>query len=490
MRKALAALLLIAPSVFAQTADLRVTALTIDRTTFQTGERFTVSMRWRNFGPDAAHDITAELGSGSGIFVVTGAGTSNWPCEPSHAASSFVCRGSSIAAGAEAHMVVTMRAPARGASFVLPATVRAATPDPAPENNRQQLTVQLTPAEKAADLSISPREQTHRAAAGGPVSIPVVVTNQGPAEAQNVIALMAFEPGTLIPIEASGAGWNCQHPTHSPWIVLCLRSKFAAGLTAPITVTTTAPQHDGTVHFSARVSAEEIFDANAANDASSAAITAGTPPVAGITWRRILVPLMPAEVPGANGARWKTDTTILTNGVAIEPQLGTLRGGQFIYVNEADEARVQLNSRVWDLARETATAGSEVPIVREREFTSSTIALLGIPVAAHYRHNVRIYDFDGRDGARVAIRLYANDETSPRAAVVRTLGVASAATATPAQLPVHPAYLELDPASLAPLAGVNTMRVEIEPLDQGLRLWSFISVTNNETHHVTTFSQQ
>lgn len=491
MRKALFILVLIAPSLLAQTADLRIVSLTVDRTTLQTGERFTVSMRWRNFGPDTARDVVAELGAGSGVFVVTGAGTSNWPCEPSHASSSFVCRGAFLAPGEEAHMVVTMRAPARGSSFTLPATVGAASHDPVPENNRQQVVVQLTTWQSAADISISPREQSHRVTPGAAVSMPVVVTNHGPAAAQNLIALLAFAPGTLIPIEASGAGWNCQHPTHSPWIVLCLRSQLAAGTSAPITVTTTAPQTDGTYAFSARVSAEQIHDANAANDSSSASIIVGTPPAEpGVAYRHILVPLMPAEVPGANGARWKTETTILTNGVAIEPQLGTLAGGQFIYVSEADEARVQLNARVWDVARETQTAGSEIPIVREREFRSSTVVLLGIPVAPHYRHTLRVYDFEGRSGARVAIRLYADDEAVPRASVIRTLGVASDARATPAQLPVHPGYLELDPASLAPLGGIDTLRVEVEPLDAGLRLWSFVSVTNNETHHVTTFSQQ
>jgi hypothetical protein len=492
MRKTLSALLLIAPSLFAQTSDLRVIELTATRTTLQTGERVQVSMRWRNNGPDPAENIVAELGGDSGIFVVTGAGTSGWPCEPSQAAASFVCRGASLAAGAEAQMVVTLRAPARGSVLVLPATVRATTHDPVPENSTRNLLIPLTPAQLEADLTLMPREQTHRATPGTQLSMPFLVVNNSLADAQNVIALFAAAPGSLIPIEASGEGWSCEHPTHSPWIVLCLRSRLGASSPSPITVTTTAPQNEGNYLFSARVSAEPIYDLNAANDASSATITVGNPtaPPAGPAYRRILVPLMPAEVPGANGARWKTDTSILTSGVAIEPQLGTLAGGQFIYVAEADEARVQLNARVWDVAREAQTAGSEIPIVREREFTSSTIVLLGIPVAPHYRHTLRVYDFDGRSGARVGIRVYADSETTPRASVTRTLGVVSNDKATSAQLPVHPGYLELDPGALTPLGGISTLRVEIEPLDEGLRLWSFVSVTNNETHHVTTFSRQ
>jgi len=143
---------------------------------------------------------------------------------------------------------------------------------------------------------------------------------------------------------------------------------------------------------------------------------------------------------------------------------------------------------VWDVSRETETAGSEVPIVREHRFSAAAQSILGIPVAPQYRHTLRVYDFDGRTGTRVAIRVYVNDESAPRASVERTLTAASTATTPTAQLPVHPAYLQLDPASLASLAGATTMRIEIQPLEEGVRLWSFVSATNNNTHHVTTFT--
>lgn len=490
MRKTLTALLFcVAPALFA--ADVRVTQFSIDRTTMQTSERFTAQFRWRNFGPDVARDIVAELGANSGVFVVTGAGTSGWPCEPSHGASSFVCRGAQLAPGEEAHMVVTMRTPARGSSFTLPVSLRTSSHDPDLSNNAQQIAIALTPWDTAVDMTISPREQTHRAAGGANVTIPVTVTNAGPANARNVIASIWFAEGVFVPMEASGAGWNCQHPTHSPWAMLCMRSSLDAGASAPITITTAAPTATGNYTLSARISAEDTYDAHAANDIATATITVGTPvtePPPGPSYKRILVPLTPAEVPGINGARWKTDTTLLTNGVTIEPQLGNARGGQFIYVLEEDEARVQLNARVWDVARQLETAGSEIPIVREREFKTTTAAIVGIPVAPQYRQMLRIYDFDGRAGARVAIHFIGvNGRTE---SISRTLGVVSDAKATPAQLPVHPGYVEVDLGSVFPLTGIEAYSLRIEPLDPNLKLWSFVSVTNNETHHVTTFSQQ
>jgi hypothetical protein len=237
-------------------------------------------------------------------------------------------------------------------------------------------------------------------------------------------------------------------------------------------------------------------------------------------WRRILVPLMPAEVPGANGARWRTETSmlvrsataleILPRGCDIDPlriceplplnrpfrleqyaATTDFGGGQFLYYHASDEPLLHLNSRVHDVSRETETAGSEIPLAREEDFTAGTISLIGIPVAPQYRQTLRVYGFEPRDGAAVAIRVYANQEPEPRATVVRTLSVHQPLFwVTPQRLPVNPAYLQLDPATLASLAGATTMRVEVESLEAGLKLWSFVSITNNDTHHVTTFTVQ
>ena len=486
-----ALLLTAAPALLAQSADMRVTSLNVDRTSLRNGERFTVSMRWRNFGPDAAQDVLVELGRDSEAFVLTGAGTSGWPCEPAAGGGSFVCRGV-IGSGGEAEMVVTMRAPARGSSFVLTGTVRASTFDPAPENNSRQVTVQLTPAATTSDISISPRSQTFVAPPGANVTIPLVVRGSSTGEAQNVTALLAFAPGLLIPLTASGEGWTCANTTHSPWIIVCMRPRLG-NEAAPITVQTNAPLTNGTYTFTARVSAELTNDPAGANDTATAIVQVGPvaepPPPAGDVWTRILVPLPAAQAPGVNGALWTVATTIETNGVDIEPNAVPANAPYFLYVREPEAARVHLNSRVWDVSRETETAGSEIRIVREHRFVNAPRHILGIPVAPQYRHTLRVYDRDGRSGTRVAIRIYANAETTPRVDVERTLTAASDARTPTAALPVHPAYLQLDPASLGPLDGATTMRIEIQPLD-GSRLWAFVSATNNNTHHVTTFTSR
>jgi hypothetical protein len=480
-----ALLLLLAPALFGASADLGITQFYVDnRTTHATGDRISVNIFWRNFGPDTAEIVTVEFGKDSGAFFITGGGTEHWPCQPTLAGGSFVCRGH-LEPGAEAHMVATLRTPAHGTSFSITGTITAATPDPVPANNTQTLTFGLTPTANHAELSISPTTQTVRGQPGSEVALPLQVTNSGPATARDLIAMLNFGPENLVRVSASGNGWKCENPEDAPWVVLCMRPELASGVTAPIVLRTTMPE-TGTAQLGARVTAARGYDTNPANDSMFATLDTGVivEPPPPVPWKRILVPLGPSEAAGENGARWKVETTLRGPATPLRPGLIT----QFLYT--VDEPHVHLNSRVWDTARETLTAGSEIPVVREADFRSTTLSLLGIPVAPHYRHTLRVYDFDGRGGARVAIRVYANDETTPRANVERTLLVQTGEKVTDAALPLVSAYLQLDPGTLGSLEGAGTIRVEVEPLDAGLRLWSFVSVTNNQTHHVTTFSAQ
>lgn len=478
-------LLLIAPALFGASADVGITRFYVDsRTTHPTGDRISVNIFWRNYGPDKADIVTVEFGKDSGAFFITGGGTEHWPCQPTLAGGSFVCRGG-LEVGDEAHMVATLRTPAHGTSFSITGTIVAVTPDPVPANNTQTLTFGLTPTANHAELSIAPTSQIVVGQPGSAIALPLQVTNSGPATARDLITMLNFGPENLIHVSASGNGWKCENPEDAPWVVLCMRPELAAGVTAPILLKTTMPL-TGRAQLGARVTAHRGFDTNPADDSMLVTLDTGivVEPPRPLPWRRILVPLGPTEAPGENGALWKAATTGLGPFTALRPGLIA----QFLYT--LDEQHVNVNSRVWDTARETLTAGSEIPVVREADFRPTTLTLLGVPVAPHYRHTLRVYDFDGRGGTRVAIRVYANDETTPRASVERTLSVQTEEKVTDAALPLVPAYLQLDPGTLGSLEGAGTMRVEVEPVDAGVRLWSFISVTNNQTHHVTTFSAQ
>ncbi|HEX6642923.1 MAG TPA: hypothetical protein VF215_17535 [Thermoanaerobaculia bacterium] len=517
MRKTLFALsLLLASSLLAQTADVRITVASISNTPTKTGDRIALSTRWQNDGPATAHFINVTVvGTPTPNFVLAHA-TTSWPCYPNPEGDVFRCQHADLLPGQEAGLVVQMTAPPTAGPFNIRIAISASEDDPNPANNVVNLPFTLTAA-PSTDLSMTPTSQVHRAQSGAEVTIPYVVANNGDHAISNLTAVFTLPVlPNIPPMSAIGTDWSCQHPSYGPEAVVCTRTSLAAGASAPITLTTTAPADGETFVIHSRVGGENYSDPLLANNSGTATITTAEEVE---TWNRVLLPLIGPDVPGAGGALWRTEVTgFIESDTPIEvrpdfcefvlicpPVVQPLRTpfdvyghgvagfvgaglGQFVYLREADEPKLHLNARVYDVSRTAETAGSEIPIVREHDFTHGTISLLGIPVATQFRHTLRVYDLDGRDGAQVAIRIYANEETTPRLSVTRTLTAPD--TVTIGDRPIFPATTQFEIGQLVSLTGIETLRVDVEPLDDGLRIWSFVSVTNNDTHHVTTFSAQ
>ena len=490
------AVALAAPLALAATADVQIASMTVSKSSVVTGERLFVTLRWRNAGPDAAHSVVATLSSANRAFVLTAAGTSNWPCEPSSGAGGFECRGARLDPGAQAEMIVSMLAPAwpDSGSFALTAAVTADEQDPVSSNNSSRADVDLSSAATRADLTLSPAEQRHRATPGSIVTIPLIAANRGPDDAVNVKAFLAFDPGTRIPVTAAGSGWTCSNATHSAWIAECQRERIPAGGNAPLTVTATMPDTPGAYRFAARLASEG--QANGESPATGIAIVETGQEAPPPSTTRILVPLTGGDVPGANGALWRTEITAIVNADAqittvhvplrtpFDPRTPGLidsshATGAILAVASENAPRLQVDSRVYDVSRRTETAGSEIPIVPESRFTSARSSILAIPAGASYRQTLRVYELDGV-AARVAIRVYADAEATPRLSLVQPLA--------PGLAPSIPGYLQIDLGQLLNASGIEKLRVDVEPVDPGVRLWAFVSVTNNDTHHVTTFS--
>jgi hypothetical protein len=162
----------------------------------------------------------------------------------------------------------------------------------------------------------------------------------------------------------------------------------------------------------------------------------------------------------------------------------------FLYSTAEQSDRVKYNLRVRDLTRTSETWGTEVPAVREEEFHTTPILLMPLPVDPLFRTTIRVYDFDARAGAQVAIHVYADQEATPRATIVRTFTTWPEKVTT-ASLPVYPGYIQVDLGEAgAALAGAETAWMRIEPRTEGLKFWAFASVTNNPTGHVTTVTPQ
>jgi hypothetical protein len=229
--------------------------------------------------------------------------------------------------------------------------------------------------------------------------------------------------------------------------------------------------------------------------------------------RRILIPIAIGPSPGEFGSLWtselwvhneaSTDRTFDADEfcVALCPPKSLASGetrqvpfspqppgdpGLIAYVAGAD-GDVTFNLRVQDLSRQAETWGTEIPAVREGDFLSGTKSLLNIPVDARFRQMLRIYTVDAGE-ARFRVRAFAlfTDET------LGTVDIALRSPSAGAQFPYKPSYSQVgDLVVLFPRTlGLVTVGLQLIPLTADVRYWAFISVTNNETQHVTTVTPQ
>lgn len=498
--------MILAALVLAATADLAVLEAVPGKTTLAYDETFTIAARVRNFGPDAAENVRVTLGGNAFSFLMSATAPAGWTCDPlPRYASALACTAPALASGAEARFTLTLTAPQPAANtYRAGASINSSATDTPRSNNTLERDLVLVSPARAAALRITPVPAANPVAQGSEIRVRYDVHNAGPDDARDVLVLFESQH----PFTVSGAGWSCVNTA-------CTRTELRAGATAPIELHATAPAVESQVDFFARVRAEQIFDSDRRDNDSFLRLGIGST----ASWERLLIPVSIESLPGAGGARWTTEISALILAdaqpefaphpcefsaivcVVVPPPLGRQipgaflfssrsPGGQYFYVRPQDAARWRFNARIRDLARAEETAGAEMPIVRDREFRSDVIALLNVPVAPQYRHTLRIYDDLGRDRVSARIRIYAADETEPRVDVVRELVREGSRTTTSALLAMRPAYAQTELAQLGSLAGMESLRVEVEPLDPGVRLWAFISIVNNETHHVTIVSPQ
>lgn len=242
--------------------------------------------------------------------------------------------------------------------------------------------------------------------------------------------------------------------------------------------------------------------------------------------RRVLVPLFVHEpLPGAYGSLWATDLwvgnpsseDVVVQGVVwscflpecigvpapIEPGVtmhtavqafGSERGA-FLYVSSAQVDLVAFGLRFRDLSRQATTWGTELPVVQEGAFRADRISLLDVPVTEGFRQTLRIYELEGVEReAFVRVKTYRLDSShrEPFDAPDPILGdaVLPLAFVPPlVSLPDHPGFaMVTDLSTIASLGDAERLRLEIEPVTPGLRLWAFVSVAHNETQHATVIT--
>ena len=229
-------------------------------------------------------------------------------------------------------------------------------------------------------------------------------------------------------------------------------------------------------------------------------------------------------MPGGQGSQWETDFIAYNSGdedifiryldasclhispcsagLTIEPNqvtrnFGWAQGpdagfnsphGVLIYYSPEDAGNLHFHLRIRDISRQTESAGTELPVVREAEFRSEPIHLLDVPTHPLFRTHLRLYGLDSVGGSFL-VSFFDQETDMLLAQETVAMQVSPVHLLVP---PAFPDYVEI--AGLhhrhPVLLESERVRVAIEPLMPTSRFWAFISVTNNETQQVTLVTPQ
>ena len=240
--------------------------------------------------------------------------------------------------------------------------------------------------------------------------------------------------------------------------------------------------------------------------------------------------------PGAHGSQWETSVSLATSqesasmpvplladpNVGCEAPTGEIESdlryfpcpdyaspsGLLLYVPQTvPKEQLHVSARVRDITRAASSAGTEIPVVRESDFTAQDIVLLDIPSDARFRSNLRIYGgtmvISGtkrlmNPGGTVLLEIYDSRDlkTFPPPLVQAPLKLSAPETVLGSSHFVRPAYYSIGDlvATYPQLATVPSYTIRIrtgQPLSSPpveLSTWAFVTITNNETQEVTTVS--
>ena len=218
-------------------------------------------------------------------------------------------------------------------------------------------------------------------------------------------------------------------------------------------------------------------------------------------FERILFPVVFAT-DGANGSRWRSEATLsnprpwyvekantlspllpclvypcgerLAPGEIVSYGDGYPRG--FVLQAPRPEAPdLAFSLRIRDVSRQAEGLGTQIPVVREKDFTHGTgVTLVDVPVDPRYRVKLRVYMIDPLPAF-------------PQNGLLRLRNTVTRATTFTRSFELQPGgrnepyYAEIDLP-----AGAANERVNVHltmPLDA--TAWAFATVTNNATQQVT-----
>jgi len=175
----------------------------------------------------------------------------------------------------------------------------------------------------------------------------------------------------------------------------------------------------------------------------------------------------------------------------FQPDVGS-PPGILLYVKREFAEKLAFSLRVQDVSRQALTWGTEIPVVRESELFTTTLQLFDVPTDDRFRQALRVYDPDAKVQSLVRIDIYSSDNVLISTATLVLAEPPSANCGVPAGLACFPSTAEVLSLTdrFPEIRGHSLVRLAITPLSEGLRFWAFVSITNNESQHVTVVTPQ
>lgn len=234
------------------------------------------------------------------------------------------------------------------------------------------------------------------------------------------------------------------------------------------------------------------------------------------SYTKVLLPVTPSTVIGANDAQWVTQLTI-SNGdfnpislfcftgdncppigarsvqrIESSPSAAGLPGLLYVPSDSSRRLTFALRSRNTTPNSDERDFISQIPVVREDEFRSSVVELPAVPIEANYRHMLRIFDANANEGGQVRVRVWGmrnglivTDALIDSLITLRT----SRGGASPFSRPDEPASAAL--GNFSDQAGVRDypeVHIRVEAASSDMELWAMATATNNTTQRFAVYT--
>jgi len=512
--------------------QLGVTA-SLDRDQIRTGETFELRADFSNF--ERYDSLSFTLGAvPSGFFFSLGRLESftgeGWSCEfPLPGSGALHCSIRKASFGAVIPSLrLQLGAPSYASdqpiAMVFDVHVSGKTGDAVTAPVRTEVRFTIIPRKERADVRLDSAEEiVERFDQSSIARVKATVTNTGPdATGELRLALSAtidYQSVSPLPkFSVLTPAWICEVKGRT---LQCASGSLAPSESRPFELAFTTPATRGQFEFSLHVSPLGAGDPTLSNNLTFPSFVV----LSSNKVEPVLFPIASFDSGGAFQSAWRAEATAASSaqgggflfpqlyncqiqcdrrpalGYAIQPDRSVAVGflsaqgggpGRVLYSSPEELTDLHFQHRVYDVSRRANNYGTELPVIRKKELITRDAHLLNIPTDNRFRSTMRIYDPANKPGARVRIRYYSMVSDTLLHESEHTLEQAAPIGYPELDLPARPAYLQLDSlTTLFPaLSQVERFRVEIEPLTPGLRYWAFVSITNNETQHVTTVTPQ